>query len=154
MTIVKTHKVRLVTNNVPGDVAGTPPGICPLTPITMPWLIFKAGLDAGEWRREKALRPRFNSVKGTLAPWASLLSQNASKYAIIELGQAIDAFAAYRKAVKNGKERSQSRLPQIRRRDVRLRFQGGQRARDSDRPGPEHPSPQDWHYPPARGPPV
>ena len=25
---------------------------------------------------------------------------------------------------------------------------------NSDRPGPEHPSPQDWRYPPTRGPPV
>ena len=115
MTIVQTHKVRLVTNNVQATLLARHLGYARYA-YNHALADFKAGLDAGEWRREKALRPRFNSVKATLAPWASLLSQNASKYAIIELGQAIDAFAAYRKAVKNGKKVRRVGFPRFRRR--------------------------------------
>ena len=49
---------------------------------------FKAGLDVGEWLGERSLRPRWNKVKGMIAPWSVPLSQNAAKYAIIDFGQA------------------------------------------------------------------
>ena len=65
---------------------------------------FKAGLDVGEWLSEKTLRPRWNKVKRLIAPWASALSQNPAKYAIIDFGQASDAWGAWRKAVKAGKK--------------------------------------------------
>ena len=115
MTNVKTHKVRLVTNNVQATLLARHLGYARYA-YNHALADFKAGMDAGEWRREKALRPRFNSVKATLAPWASILSQNVSQYAIIELGQAIDSFAAYRKAVKNGKKVSRVGFPRFRRR--------------------------------------
>ena len=52
---------------------------------------FKAGLDVGEWLSDQTLRPRWNVVKKfIIAPWAAELSQNAAKYAIIDLGQAAD----------------------------------------------------------------
>ena len=63
---------------------------------------FRAGLEVGEWLSEKTLRPRWNKVKGLIAPWARPLSQNAAKYAIIDFGQAADAWGAWRKAVKAG----------------------------------------------------
>ena len=63
---------------------------------------FKAGLDVGEWLSERTLRPRWNKVKGMIAPWAAPLSQNAAKYAIIDFGQAAGSWGAYRKAVKAG----------------------------------------------------
>ena len=63
---------------------------------------FKVGLDVGEWLNEKTLRPRWNKVKGLIAPWASVLSQNAAKYAIIDFGQAAESWGNYRKAVKAG----------------------------------------------------
>ena len=37
-----------------------------------------------------------------MAPWAPALSQNAAKYAIIDLGQAADAWGGYRRRVKAG----------------------------------------------------
>ena len=49
---------------------------------------FKAGLDVGEWLSDRTLRPRWNVVKKFIAPWGAELSQNAAKYAIIDLGQA------------------------------------------------------------------
>ena len=64
---------------------------------------FQAGLEVGEWLSERSLRPRWNKVKYFIAPWASVLSQNAAKYAIIDFGQAADAWGAFRRAVKAGK---------------------------------------------------
>ena len=49
---------------------------------------FQAGLQMGEWLSERSLRPRWNLVKGIIAPWGRELSQNSAKYAIIDLGQA------------------------------------------------------------------
>ena len=48
------------------------------------------------------LRPRWNVVKRLIAPWCSRLSQNAAKYAIIDLGQAAAAWGEYRQRVKSG----------------------------------------------------
>ena len=53
---------------------------------------FKAGLDAGEFRNDKALRPRFNAIKERAYPWSVNLSQNPAKNAIINLGRAVDAW--------------------------------------------------------------
>ena len=42
---------------------------------------FKAGLDDGEFRNDRKLRPRFNAAKASA--WSSELSRNAAKNAII-----------------------------------------------------------------------
>ena len=49
----------------------------------------RRALDAGERgaTRQERLRPLFNAVKGDLAPWNGLLSQNAAKYALVALGE-------------------------------------------------------------------
>ena len=38
------------------------------------------------------LRRRWNKVKPMIAPWTTELSQNGAKYAIIDFGQAPDAW--------------------------------------------------------------
>ena len=63
---------------------------------------FKAGLEVGEWLFERTLRPRWNKVKPMIAPWASALSQNAAKYAIVDFGQAAASWGAYCKRLKAG----------------------------------------------------
>ena len=63
---------------------------------------FQAGLEVGEWLRDRSLRPRWNRVKQFIAPWAAPLSQNAAKYAIVDFGQAANAWGEYRKRVKAG----------------------------------------------------
>ena len=63
---------------------------------------FQAGLEVGEWLGERSLRPRWNRVKELIAPWGAVLSQNAAKYAIIDLGQAVEAWGQYRRIVKTG----------------------------------------------------
>ena len=62
---------------------------------------FKAGLDVGEWLGERTLRPRWNQVKGMIAPWGLDLSKNAAKYAIIDFGQAAEGWGEYRRKVKD-----------------------------------------------------
>ena len=115
MSIVKTHKVRLVTNNAESTALARHLGYARFS-YNHALADFKAGLDVGEWRGDRILRPRFNAEKRTLAPWSVDLSQNASKYAIIELGQAIASFGAYRKAVAAGKKVRHVGFPRFRKR--------------------------------------
>ena len=63
---------------------------------------FRAGLEVGEWLSERTLRPRWNRVKGMIAPWGTGLSQNAAKYAIIDFGQAAESWGEYRQKMKAG----------------------------------------------------
>lgn len=50
---------------------------------------FKAGLDNDEWRTEQDIRKEFNAVKYDKFDWCKELSQNASKNAIRDLGDAV-----------------------------------------------------------------
>ena len=50
---------------------------------------FKAGLDKDEWRSHIDIKREFNAVKRDKFPWCSDLSQNASKNAIHNLGDAV-----------------------------------------------------------------
>ena len=49
----------------------------------------KAGLDKDEWRDYREIKREFNAVKREKFPWCSELSQNASKNAIHNLGDAV-----------------------------------------------------------------
>ena len=115
MSIIKTHKVCLATNNAEATLLSRHQGYARFA-FNHALADFREGQAAGEWRGEKTLRPRFNAVKRTLAPWSASLSQNAGKYAIVELGQAIDAFGSYRKAVRAGKKVKQVGFPRFRKR--------------------------------------
>ena len=68
---------------------------------------FKDGLGKGEWRTHYELRPRWNQVKAGRYPWCKELSQNAAKYAIIQLGDAVRAWRSDRQ--KNRFPRFKSR---------------------------------------------
>ena len=46
------------------------------------------------------LRPAFNAAKGDVAPWSKALSQNAAKYALIDLAKAWERFWRQREAAK------------------------------------------------------
>lgn len=70
---------------------------------------FKAGLDAGEFRNDKTLRPRFNAIKADAYPWSVDLSQNAAKNAI--LGRAVDAWRGKTKG--GGQRKRRNRFPRF-----------------------------------------
>ena len=74
---------------------------------------FKAGLDAGEWRSDRTLRPRWNAAKPAAAPWCTALLQVVAKNAIRDLGRATDNW-------KNPKLRA--RFPRFKRRGGRQSF--------------------------------
>jgi len=71
---------------------------------------FEAALGKGDWRNDMDLRRSFNAVKRELYPWISELSANASKNAIIHLGNACKRWNADRKARKTGKKTGGDRV--------------------------------------------
>ena len=77
---------------------------------------FKASLEMGEWLTERSLRPRWSLVKHFIAPWSSQLSQNAAKYAIIDLGQASSRWGEYRRRLKQGINCRRVGFPRFKRR--------------------------------------
>ena len=77
---------------------------------------FQAGLQVGEWLSERSLRPRWNVVKRSIAPWGDSLSQNAAKYAVIDLGQAADAWGEYCRKRKAGILGRRTGFPRFKRR--------------------------------------
>ena len=74
---------------------------------------FKAGLDAGEWRSDRTLRPRWNAAKHAAAPWCTAMLQVVAKNAIRDLGRAVDNW-------KDPKLRA--RFPRFKRRGGRQAF--------------------------------
>ena len=98
----RAHKVALAPTPEQEDLFGQHAGYAR---FAYNWALgeFKAGLDVGEWLTDKTLRPRWNVVKKFIAPWGAELSQNAAKYAIIDLGQAATSWGEYRKRVKSGR---------------------------------------------------
>ena len=119
--LIKTHRIALVTNNRQASLLARHAGFARFA-YNSALADFKAGLDQGEWRRDRVLQRRFNAVKRELAPWSVGLSQNAAKYAIADLGQAIDAFGAYRRAVKAGKKVRRVGFPRFHRRSSHCSF--------------------------------
>ena len=86
---------------------------------------FKAGLDVGEWRPDRTLRPRWNKIKSIIAPWAATLSQNAAKYAIIDFGQAAASWGDCRRRVKAGRrDGRRAGFPRFKRRRHEQGFRG------------------------------
>ena len=57
------------------------------------------------------LRPAFNSAKGVVAPWSKALSQNAAKYALIDLAKAWERFWRKREAAKKAAGKRRRRYP-------------------------------------------
>ena len=73
---------------------------------------FKAGLDTDDWRTEQDLRKEFNAVKREKFPWCDNLSQDASKNAIRNLGDAVQRW-------KSG----QNRFPVYKKRSDKISYQ-------------------------------
>ena len=74
--------------------------------------------------RQQRIRPLFNSLKAELAPWSGVLSQNAAKYALVDLCDAWDQFRSERHRAKKGDGKRKFRPP---------RFESRKRAKASFR---------------------
>ena len=102
---------------------------------------FQAGLQVGEWLSERSLRPRWNLVKGIIAPWGRELSQNSAKYAIIDLGQAASRWGEYRRKRKQGYPLPPGGVSQVQAAQARAGIPGRQRPGYSDGLGQDgHPA--------------
>ena len=93
---------------------------------------FKDGLGKGEWRTHYELRPRWNRVKAGRYPWCRELSQNAAKYAIIQLGDAVRAWRS---------DRQKNRFPRFKSRRGKAAF------RADNGPGTVHSRDRRIHLP-------
>ena len=87
----RTHKIALSPNREQGALFAQHAGYARVA-YNHALADSKAGLDEGEWRNDRTLRPRFNAVKFEMYPWARALCQNAAKYAIIAVGDAVKAW--------------------------------------------------------------
>ncbi len=73
---------------------------------------FKAGLDTDEWRDYREIKREFNAVKYDTFDWCKELSQNASKNAIYNLGDAVTRW-----------EKGQNRFPVYKNRSGKCSYQ-------------------------------
>ena len=97
MSLVKTHKIALAPTPAQGALLAQHAGYARVA-YNHALADFKACLDRGEWLTDMDLRPRFNAQKREVYPWCAALSQNASKYAVIAVGDAVKAWKSDKQA--------------------------------------------------------
>ena len=116
--LIKTHKIALVTNNRQASLLASGTPASPGSPTTPLWPTSRP-----DWTRANGAGTECCSAGSTPSrrswPPGPSISQNAGKYAIVDLGQAIDAFGAYRRAVKAGKKVRRVGFPRFHRRGLR-----------------------------------
>ena len=97
--MLKSHRIALRPTSGQASLFGRQAGY---TRFAYNWAVgeFKAGLGVGEWLADRTLRPRWNRVKGMIAPWGTELSQNAAKYSTVDLAQAAENWGEYRRKLK------------------------------------------------------
>ena len=109
--MLKTHKIALNPNKNQANLLSQHCGYARVA-YNCALSDFKAGLDNGLWRSEMDLRRRFNAHKFEDFDWCKDLSQNASKNAIRNLGDAINRW-------KGG----QNRFPKFKKKSVYKSYQ-------------------------------
>ena len=85
---IRTQKIVLDPNNKESTLMAQHAGYARVA-YNFALSSFKAGLDEDEWRSYIDIKREFNAVKYDKFDWCSDLSQNASKNAIHNLGDAI-----------------------------------------------------------------
>ena len=86
--MIRTHKIALKVNNKQATELARHCGYARVA-YNHALADFKEGLYAGAFRSIFELRRRFNACKREQYPWASRLSQNATKNALRHLGEAV-----------------------------------------------------------------
>ena len=88
MELLRTQKIELNPNNKQSTLMAQH---CGYRRVAFNFALssFKVGLDQDNWQTEQDLRKEFNAAKRDKFPWSSDLSQNASKNAIRDLGDAV-----------------------------------------------------------------
>lgn len=84
---LRPHKIELDPNNKQKTLFAKHAGYARVA-FNFALSSFQAGQKQGEWRSHVDIKREFNAVKADLLPWCSELSQNASKNAIHNFGDA------------------------------------------------------------------
>ena len=86
---LRTHQIELNPNNKQATCMSQHAGYARVA-FNFALSSFKTGLDKGEWRSHVDIKREFNDVKREKFDWCSQLSQNVSKNAIHNFGDAVD----------------------------------------------------------------
>ena len=111
METLRTHQIELNPNNKQSTRMAQHAGYKRVA-YNDALSAFKTGLDENNYPSEQDLRKAFNKVKREKYPWSANLSQNASKNAIRDLG---DAITRWRKG--------QNRFPTFKKRSDKCSYQ-------------------------------
>ena len=103
--ILRTQKIELNPNNKQSTLMSKHAGYARVA-YNFALSSFKAGLDAGDGRRYIDIKREFNAVKYDKFDWCKELSQNASKNAIHNLGDAITRWRKGQNSIPVYKNRS------------------------------------------------
>ena len=107
----RTQKIELNPNNKQATLMAQHAGYARVA-FNFALSSFKVGLDADEWRSHIDIKREFNAVKRERFHWCDDLSQNASKNAIHNLGDAVTRW-------KNG----QNSFPTYKKRSDKISYQ-------------------------------
>ena len=108
---IRTQKITLNPNNKQATLMSQHAGYARVA-YNFALSSFKVGLDTDEWRSEMDIRKEFNAVKREKFEWCDGSSQNASKNAIRNLGDAVARW-------KSG----QNKFPVYKKRSDRISYQ-------------------------------
>lgn len=108
---LRPHKIELDPNNKQSTSMSQHAGYARVA-FNFALSSFKVGLDADEWRSYVDIKREFNAVKHDKFDWCSVLSQNASKNAIHNFGDAVIRW-----------KKGQNRFPVYKKRSDRISYQ-------------------------------
>ena len=109
--ILRTQKIELDPNNKQSTLMAQHCGYGRVA-FNFDLSSFKVGLDADEWRTYQDIKREFNAVKQDKFPWCDDLSQNASKNAIHNFGDAVQRW-----------KRGQNKFPVYKKRSDKCSYQ-------------------------------
>ena len=105
MEVNRTQQIELNPNNKQSTLMGQHAGYARVA-FNFALSSFKVGLDTDEWRTYVDIKREFNAVKYDKFHWCSDLSQNASKNAIHNFGDAVTRWKSGQNSFPTYKKRS------------------------------------------------
>ena len=107
----RSQQIELNPNNKQSHTYVSTCRVCPCC-VQLGLSSFKVGLDNDEWRTYVDIKREFNAVKYDAFDWCKELSQNASKNAIHNLGDAVTRW-----------QKGQNNFPTYKKRSDRISYQ-------------------------------
>ena len=124
--LVKGHRIALCPNDWQASLMAEHAG---WARVASNWAIdrfakawFTSEGEENVWSSDMDLRKQFNAVKRDLFAWSVYLSRNVAKNAVIDTGKGLEAWGAYRKALKKGQRPRRVGFPKHRKRGRHMSF--------------------------------